>query len=195
MLATANAVTLEDCWPRRDRRPVQTLGLHAQPRQHAARIEVWSGGRLIGTRWRHGRRCARGKGEAYGSRRRARAGCPEITGDRTARGAGRILDAQVTGCRRSEATADYLRRLAEGWKADGDQRARRAGVGGAGRCSPRHRALESLARSTAPPGWERCQDSGSQIPHVGDSARAVDLALSRAEILDTKLDRQERPGR
>ncbi|HEY8925091.1 MAG TPA: hypothetical protein VIU64_11975, partial [Polyangia bacterium] len=112
----------------------------------------------------------------------------------------RVLDAQVERLAADpQQQAEYLRRLAElseGQLQD-KRRAQRAWEALLEIIPNDMPALEALARI-----YEEGKNWGTlvqilerQIPHVGDTARAVELALRRADILDTNLDKPDDAAR
>ena len=108
----------------------------------------------------------------------------------------RVLDSQIERLAADpQQQAEYLRRLAELSEMQlGDQRrAQRAWEALLEILPSDMPTLEALARI-----YGDNQEWGTlvqilekQIPHVGDTARAVEIALRRADILDTNLDRSK----
>ncbi len=112
----------------------------------------------------------------------------------------RILDAQVdrlVGDPRQQ--ADYLRRLADlaEVRLEDRRRAQRAWEALLELLPSDTSTMESLARIySGSEEWATLvKILDRQIPHVNDPVRAVELALRRAEILDTKLDNPKESAR
>ncbi|MES1206082.1 MAG: tetratricopeptide repeat protein [Pseudomonadota bacterium] len=112
----------------------------------------------------------------------------------------RILDAQVdrlVGDPRQQ--ADYLRRLADLAEVQlGDRRrAQRAWEALLELLPSDATTMDALARiySSGEEWATLVKILDRQIPHVGDPARAAELALRRAEILDTKLNNPREAAR